>query len=99
MMLVIIYNDIDVAIAAAAVADYRPKNVATKIKKKQIIFQLTRKNRRYSLFGRRKKNSFDWFALETENEIENAILKFRKKLRFDCFKFLQDEGQVLVNNK
>jgi phosphopantothenoylcysteine decarboxylase/phosphopantothenate--cysteine ligase len=27
-----VYNDIDVAIAAAAVADYRPKNVANKKK-------------------------------------------------------------------
>jgi phosphopantothenoylcysteine synthetase/decarboxylase len=53
-----------VAIAAAAVADYRPKNVANKkkIKRQQIIFQLARKNERYfSLFGRAQdKSVFDW---------------------------------------
>jgi hypothetical protein len=36
-----------------------------------------------------KKNQFlIGFALETENEIENAKLKSRKKLRFDCLKLL-----------
>jgi phosphopantothenoylcysteine synthetase/decarboxylase len=38
--------------------------------------------------GNIKKINFNRFALETENEIENARVKSRKKLRFDCSKFL-----------
>jgi hypothetical protein len=36
-------------------------------------------------------------VLETENEIENARVKSRKKLRFDCFKF--HDKQVLETNQ
>jgi hypothetical protein len=37
--------------------------------------------------------------LETENEIENAKVKSRKKLRFDCFKFCKIKEQFFEINK
>jgi phosphopantothenoylcysteine decarboxylase/phosphopantothenate--cysteine ligase len=59
MMLSYVYNDIDVAIAAAAVADYRLKNVyQTKNKRQQIIFQLNSKNEDILSLGERKINQF-----------------------------------------
>jgi phosphopantothenoylcysteine decarboxylase / phosphopantothenate---cysteine ligase len=77
------FNDIDVAIAAAAVADYRPKNVALqKIKKSEPTFSIELEKTKDILasLGEIKKNQFlIGFALETENEIENAKLKIQKK--------------------
>ncbi len=82
------FNDVDVAIAAAAVADYRPKVVATqKIKKNDASFNIELEKTQDILasLGQTKKNQFlIGFALETENEIENAKLKIQKKKpRFD----------------
>ena len=77
------YQDVDVAIAAAAVADYRPKNVADqKIKKAADDFTIELEKTKDILasFGELKKNQFlIGFALETENEIENAKAKIQKK--------------------
>jgi phosphopantothenoylcysteine decarboxylase / phosphopantothenate---cysteine ligase len=77
------FNDVDVAIAAAAVADYKPKNVATqKIKKNDASLQIELEKTKDILasLGEIKKNQFlIGFALETENEIENAKLKIQKK--------------------
>ncbi|HKX86669.1 MAG TPA: bifunctional phosphopantothenoylcysteine decarboxylase/phosphopantothenate--cysteine ligase CoaBC [Flavobacterium sp.] len=77
------FNDMDVAIAAAAVADYRPKNVADqKIKKNEISFtiELEKTKDILSSLGQIKKNQFlIGFALETENEIEHAKQKIQKK--------------------
>ena len=91
------YNDSDVAIAAAAVADYRPKNVAhQKIKKNDADFTIELEKTKDILasLGEIKKNQFlIGFALETENEIENAKLKIQKKnLDLIVLNSLQDEG-------
>ena len=77
------YNDVDVVIAAAAVADYRPKNTALqKIKKSDAAFsiELEKTNDILASLGELKQNQFlIGFALETENEIENAKQKIQKK--------------------
>jgi phosphopantothenoylcysteine decarboxylase/phosphopantothenate--cysteine ligase len=91
------YDDVDVAIAAAAVADYRPKIVATqKIKKTVDQFQIELEKTKDILlsFGENKKQQFlIGFALETENEIENAKAKIQKKnLDLIVLNSLQDEG-------
>ena len=91
------YNDVDVAIAAAAVADYRPKIVATqKIKKTTDEFSIELEKTKDILasLGAIKKNQFlIGFALETQNEIENAKLKIQKKnLDLIVLNSLQDEG-------
>jgi len=91
------YNDVDVAIAAAAVADYKPKNVApNKIKKEADHFTIELEKTKDILasLGEIKKNQFlIGFALETENEIENAKLKIQKKnLDLIVLNSLQDEG-------
>jgi phosphopantothenoylcysteine decarboxylase/phosphopantothenate--cysteine ligase len=91
------FNDVDVAIAAAAVADYRPKEVALqKIKKNSNEFSIELEKTKdiLSSLGAIKKNQFlIGFALETENEIENAKLKIQKKnLDLIVLNSLQDEG-------
>ncbi|UQD56825.1 bifunctional phosphopantothenoylcysteine decarboxylase/phosphopantothenate--cysteine ligase CoaBC [Flavobacterium sp. K5-23] len=91
------FDKVDVAIAAAAVADYRPKHVATqKIKKNEDSFniELERTKDILASLGQIKKNQFlIGFALETENEIENAKLKIQKKnLDLIVLNSLQDSG-------
>jgi len=91
------FNDVDVAIAAAAVADYRPKVVALqKIKKASEDFSIELEKTKDILasLGAIKKDQFlIGFALETENEIENAKLKIQKKnLDLIVLNSLQDEG-------
>jgi len=91
------FDGVDAAIAAAAVADYKPKFVAEqKIKKSDSEFLLELEKTKDILFslGQIKKNQFlIGFALETENEIENAKLKIRKKnLDLIVLNSLNDEG-------
>lgn len=91
------FDGVDVAIAAAAVADYKPKNVApNKIKKEADDFSIELEKTKDILasLGKNKKNQFlIGFALETENEIENAKLKIQKKnLDLIVLNSLQDEG-------
>ena len=91
------FENTDVAIAAAAVADYRPKNVASqKIKKTENSFniELERTEDILASLGQIKKNQFlIGFALETENEIENAKAKIQKKnLDLIVLNSLQDDG-------
>jgi phosphopantothenoylcysteine decarboxylase / phosphopantothenate---cysteine ligase len=91
------YKDVDVAIAAAAVADYRPKNRADqKIKKNEgsFVIELEKTKDILASMGEIKKNQMlIGFALETENEIENAKLKIQKKnLDLIVLNSLQDEG-------
>jgi phosphopantothenoylcysteine decarboxylase/phosphopantothenate--cysteine ligase len=77
------YGDADIVICAAAVADFRPKNVASqKIKKTMtgLNIELVRNPDILQTMGEAKQNQFlVGFALETENEIENAKAKLRKK--------------------
>ena len=91
------FDNVDVAIAAAAVADYRPKNIALqKIKKSADDFtiELEKTKDILAYLGEIKKNQFlIGFALETENEIENAKLKIQKKnLDLIVLNSLRDEG-------
>lgn len=93
----IYYDEVDIAIAAAAVADYRPKTVADqKIKKASADLSLVLVKNKDILFslGEKKKNQFlVGFALETENEIENAIEKLKKKnLDAIVLNSLNDDG-------
>lgn len=77
------FSDVDIAIACAAVADYKPKNYSTeKIKKKDgdmtilldrnpdILFEMGKLKNKQFLIG---------FAAETENIIENALGKLKRK--------------------
>lgn len=77
------YKEMDIAISAAAVADYRPKTIAVqKIKKNEAEFSLELvKNKDILLsMGMQKEHQFlVGFALETENEVENAQKKLKKK--------------------
>ncbi|TPD72163.1 bifunctional phosphopantothenoylcysteine decarboxylase/phosphopantothenate--cysteine ligase CoaBC [Flavobacterium microcysteis] len=91
------FGDVDAAIAAAAVADYRPKFPATqKIKKTEDAFtiELEKTQDILASLGKVKQKQFlIGFALETENEIENAKLKIQKKnLDLIVLNSLQDEG-------
>lgn len=77
------YEDVDVAIAAAAVADFAPEQVATqKIKKGKEIptIKLRPTPDILAEMGRVKKQQYLLgFALETENELKNAMAKCTKK--------------------
>ena len=91
------FSSVDVAIAAAAVADYRPKNVAAqKIKKNDSAFTIELEKTKdilASLGEIKKKQFLIGFALETENEIENAKNKIKKKnLDLIVLNSLNDEG-------
>jgi len=91
------YHEVDVAIAAAAVADYRPKNLANqKIKKNELTFSIELEKTKDILasLGEQKKNQFlIGFALETENEIEHAKQKIQKKnLDLIVLNSLNDKG-------
>ncbi|MDC6364961.1 MULTISPECIES: bifunctional phosphopantothenoylcysteine decarboxylase/phosphopantothenate--cysteine ligase CoaBC [Flavobacteriaceae] len=91
------YPNVDVAISAAAVADYRPKNVAKeKIKKEEggLKIELERNPDILKSLGEAKKNQFlVGFALETENEVKNAKGKLqRKNLDAIILNTLKDEG-------
>ena len=87
----------DVFIGAAAVADYKPKNPALhKIKKSEetLVIELVKnKDILESLGLIKEKQYLIGFALETENEIENAKLKIQKKnLDLIVLNSLQDNG-------
>lgn len=93
-----VFDTVDVFIAAAAVADYRPNIVATeKIKKEGEEMQIAmRKNPDIlQTLSLRKKTQQKviGFALETQNEIEQARAKLeRKKLDMIVLNSLRDEG-------
>jgi len=88
----------DIAIMAAAVADYTPEQPEKeKIKKKEQGFQLTLVKTKDILadLGRIKREGqfLVGFALETNNEIENAMHKLHtKNLDFIVLNSLRDEG-------
>ena len=77
------YKNVDIAIAAAAVADFKPKTVATQKLKKQNglgTISLTPTEDILAFMGNNKKEQLlIGFALETENELENAKSKLVKK--------------------
>jgi len=71
----------DVAICAAAVSDFKPEAfVKHKIKKKSLTIKTKLNKDIIQSLGKKKKNQFlVGFALETENEEKNAIMKMKKK--------------------
>ncbi|MEN9612263.1 MAG: hypothetical protein RLZZ628_3077 [Bacteroidota bacterium] len=78
------FPNCDAAILAAAVADYRPQTVATeKIKKKSdtLTIELEKTADIAAELGRRKtaKQRIIGFALETHEELANAVSKLRRK--------------------
>ncbi len=93
-----LFNEADILIMAAAVADYTPANPeAEKIKKKEDSFslKLTRTKDILADLGKLKKSKqvLVGFALETSNEKENAIIKLHaKNLDFIILNSLNDEG-------
>jgi phosphopantothenoylcysteine decarboxylase/phosphopantothenate--cysteine ligase len=91
------FDTVDAAIAAAAVADYRPKHVAQqKIKKNEnsLTLELEKTTDILASLGEKKQQQYlVGFALETENEIEHAKAKIRKKnLDLIVLNSLNDEG-------
>ena len=77
------YDTSDIAIAAAAVADFKPQKIASQKLKKEEGFEsisLVPTVDVLSYMGKHKKNQkLIGFALETENELENAQAKLKRK--------------------
>lgn len=91
------YSQADIAIMSAAVADYTPKVVASeKIKKNEEEMTLTLVKNPDILKTMGKRKQHQWlvgFALETENEEENAKGKLqRKNLDMIVLNSLKDKG-------
>ncbi len=92
------FEESDIAVLAAAVADYKPINIANqKIKKKSgnLIIELERTKDIASSLGKiKKQNQFIvGFALETQNEMVNAKAKLeRKKFDLIVLNSLNDKG-------
>lgn len=78
-----IFDNQDIVIMSAAVADYRPKTVAEeKIKKSSddAVIELERTVDILGTVAARKKNQFVCgFSMETENMLENSKAKLKKK--------------------
>jgi phosphopantothenoylcysteine decarboxylase/phosphopantothenate--cysteine ligase len=77
------FKNVDIAVLSAAVADYRPKNIAAqKIKKTESTFTIELEKTKDILksLGAIKKQQFlVGFALETNNELEHAKRKLESK--------------------
>lgn len=91
------YAQADIAIMSAAVADYTPKVVANeKIKKSEetLSIELIKNPDILKTMGERKSHQFlVGFALETQNEEQNAKSKLeRKNLDMIVLNSLKDEG-------
>lgn len=97
------YENVDIAIASAAVADYTPKIIAKeKIKKsgEDMVIELIKNPDILKTMGERKQQQFlVGFALETQNEEENAKGKLVKKnLDMIVLNSLKDEGAGFKGN-
>ena len=97
------FDEVDVAIASAAVADYTPKIVAKeKIKKheEEFVIELVKNPDILKTMGERKNKQFlVGFALETNNEEENAQQKLEKKnLDMIVLNSLKDKGAGFKND-
>ena len=91
------FGSVDVAVLSAAVADYKPKNIATfKIKKSEATLSLELEKTKDILasLGDIKLNQLlVGFALETHDEVDNAIKKLKSKnLDLIVLNSLNDEG-------
>ena len=98
------FPESSISILSAAVADYRPAEISQiKIKKESfdLTLDLVKTTDILAALGKDKK---EWqilvgFALETNNEVENAIEKLRKKnLDFIVLNSLRDEGAGFKND-
>ncbi len=97
------YQNVDVAILSAAVADYKPKNISdSKIKKKDdtLTLEMIKTKDILASLGNIKKNQFlVGFALETNNELDNAKSKLNKKnLDLIVLNSLNDKGAGFGGN-
>lgn len=97
------YDAVDIGIASAAVADYAPKEVAKeKIKKNDdnLTIELVKNPDILKTMGEKKTHQFlVGFALETQNEEENAKGKLEKKnLDMIVLNSLRDEGAGFKND-
>ena len=97
------YANCDIAIASAAVSDFRVKSPAKKkIKKFQgkRSIELIPTEDILAYMGRNKKNQFlVGFALETDNELENAKIKLKEKnLNAIVLNSLNDKGAGFFSN-
>jgi len=91
------FKDMDIAIFSAAVSDFTPKVVSSqKIKKKSdhLVIELEPTKDILASVGAIKKSQYlVGFALETENELDNAKDKIaRKNLDLIVLNSLQDKG-------
>jgi phosphopantothenoylcysteine decarboxylase/phosphopantothenate--cysteine ligase len=93
-----LFNDVDITVLSAAVADYRPTVKAEqKIKKKDenLVIELTKTQDIAASLGKLKHNGqiIVGFALETEHEKDNALKKLESK-NFDLIVLnsLNDKG-------
>ncbi len=91
------FADVDVAILSAAVADFKSKEIASqKIKKASstLSIELTKTKDILESLGQIKKQQYlVGFALETNNELENAKGKLkRKNLNLIVLNSLNDKG-------
>ncbi len=106
------FGDMDIAIFTAAVADYKPKTVAnSKIKKQEndLDIILAPNPDIAKELGAVKKNQFTiGFALETDQEEDNALKKLEKKnldmivlnsLRNEGAGFAHDTNKVSIYDK
>ncbi len=92
-----VFKNVDIAVLSAAVADYKPSEVATsKIKKKDTVLslELVKTVDVLETLGKQKTQQLlVGFALETENVIEYAKEKIKKKnLDFIIANSATDEG-------
>ena len=97
------FKNADIVIAAAAVADFTPEKVsAKKIKKKDstLSINLVATKDILASMGATKNHQFlVGFALETDNELENAIGKLkRKNLDLIVLNSLNDKGAGFATN-
>ena len=110
-----LFKDIDIAILSAAVSDYKPKNISQhKIKKENnnnLSIDLVSNIDILNYLGdiKKKNQLLVGFALESDNEVENAIKKIKKKkLNAIVLNSLNDKGAgfkhdtnkiTFINNK
>ena len=97
------FSEADVVIAAAAVSDYRPRIVAAqKMKKKEHSLSIELEptvDILASLGVQKTHQKLIGFALETNNELDNAKQKLkRKNLDFIVLNSLQDKGAGFKND-
>jgi len=98
-----VYKNVDIVVSVAAVSDYSPKYISKqKIKKTEDTFVIEMKKNKDILatLGERKQHQFlVGFALETENEIENAKSKIQKKnVDFIVLNSLNDKNSGFGTN-